>query len=298
MSFDIEQFRRHEIPGRVEIVNGGGGLPLVKITTPSSTAEIHLHGAHVTGFQKNGEPPLLFMSDKSLFAPDKAIRGGVPVCFPWFGPREGLPAHGFARVTAWEWVATAVLPDGAVRLGFQLPEKAGGANAFHGDVEFVVTVGESLTLELRVTNTSPEPLSFEECLHTYFLVGDLNAVAITGLKGVAYLDKTDRNARKLESGDSIKIISETDRVYLATTGAVEIDDASLRRTIRVEKSGSASTVVWNPWVAKSRAMPDFGDEEFRRMVCVESGNVGQNNLTLAPGKASVLKVVLSSAFLK
>jgi len=294
----LEKLRGHEIPRRVEIANGNGGLPLVKINTPWSTAEIYLHGAHVTGFQKNDEPPLLFMSDKSLFAPDKAIRGGVPVCFPWFGPREGLPAHGFARVTAWELVATAGLPDGAVRLAFQLPEKAGGANAFHGDVEFVVTVGDTLTLELRVTNTSPEPLSFEECLHTYFLVGDINAVAINGLKGVTYLDKTDRNARKLESGDAIKIISETDRVYLDTTGAVEILDVSLRRTIRVEKSGSASTVVWNPWVAKSRAMPDFGDEEFRRMVCVESGNVGQNNLTLAPGKASVLKVVLSSAFLK
>jgi len=234
------------------------------------------------------------MSDKSLFAPDKAIRGGVPVCFPWFGPREGLSAHGFARVTAWELVATAVLPDGAVRLGFQLPKKAGGANTFHGNVEFVVTVGDALTLELRVTNTSPESLSFEECLHTYFFVGDINAVAITGLKGVSYLDKTDRNARKLECGDAIKIISETDRVYLDTTGAVEILDASLRRTIRVEKSGSASTVVWNPWVAKSRAMPDFGDEEFHRMVCVESGNVGQDKITLAPGKSSVLKVVLHS----
>jgi len=290
----LEKLRGHEIPGRVEIANGGGGLPLVKINTPWSTAEIYLHGAHVTGFQKNGEPPLLFMSDKSLFAPDKAIRGGVPVCFPWFGPREGLSAHGFARVTAWELVATAVLPDGAVRLGFQLPKKAGGANTFHGNVEFVVTVGDALTLELRVTNTSPESLSFEECLHTYFFVGDINAVAITGLKGVSYLDKTDRNARKLECADAIKIISETDRVYLDTTGAVEILDASLRRTIRVEKSGSASTVVWNPWVAKSRAMPDFGDEEFRRMVCVESGNVGQDKITLAPGKSSVLKVVLHS----
>ncbi len=257
-------------------------------------AEVYLHGAHVTRFQKNGEPPLLFMSDESLFAPDKAIRGGVPICFPWFGSREGLPAHGFARVTAWELVKTVVLPDGSVRVGLRLSQNAGGANAFRGTVEFTVTAGNTLAMELQVTNPLSEPLGFEECLHAYFSVGDINDVSITGLKNAHYLDKTDDNARKLETGDAIKIISETDRVYLDTTSAVEIHDAKLRRIIRVEKAGSASTVVWNPWIAKSKAMADFGDDEFRRMVCVEAGNVGQNQITLGPGKTSVLRTVLHS----
>ena len=289
---------QHEISGRVAIITGNGGLRKINVTTDFSTAEIYLHGAHITGFQKNGEPLLLFMSDKSLFAPDKAIRGGVPVCFPWFGSREGLPAHGFARMTAWELVKTVALPDGSVRVGLRLPPNAGGANAFRGAAEFIVTVGDTLAMELQVTNPSSEPLSFEECLHAYFSVGDINDVSITGLKGAHYLDKTDNNASKLEAGDAIKIVSETDRVYLGTTGAVEIHDAKLRRIIRVEKAGSASTVVWNPWIAKSKAMADFGDDEFRRMVCVEAGNVGQNQITLAPGKTSMLKVELSSAPLK
>jgi glucose-6-phosphate 1-epimerase len=282
------------IPNHVQFVSGNGGLIKAVVTTPASMAEIYLHGAHVTGFQKNTEPPLLFMSDKSLFAPDKAIRGGVPVCFPWFGSREGLPAHGFARVTAWELVKTVALPDGSVRVGLRLPQNAGGANTFRGNVEFIVTVGDTLTMELQVTNPSAEPLSFEECLHAYFSVGDIADVSITGLKDATYLDKTDNNTRKLETGDAIKIVSETDRVYLDAVGAVEIHDAKLGRIIRVEKANSASTVVWNPWIAKARAMPDFGDKEFRRMVCVEAGNVGQNQITLAPGKTSTLRVELSS----
>jgi D-hexose-6-phosphate mutarotase len=287
-----------QIPGRVKLTTGNGVLTKIDVTTKFSTAEIYLHGAHVTRFQKNGEPPLLFMSAKSLFAPDKAIRGGVPICFPWFGSRAGLPAHGFARITEWELVATRALPDGGVRVHLQMPENAGGANAFGGKVEYVVTVNESLTMELQITNQSAEPLIFEECLHAYFSVGDINDVAITGLKGATYLDKTDNNTRKIESSDAIKIVSETDRVYLDTTGAVEILDANLRRRIRVEKSNSASTVVWNPWSAKAKAMADFGDEEFLQMVCVEAGNVGQNQITLAPGKTSALKVELSSAPLK
>ena len=298
MSHNIEQLQRHEIPNRVRFVPGNGGLTKTVVTTNTSAAEIYLHGSHVTGFQKNGESPLLFMSDKSLFAPGKAIRGGVPICFPWFGSREGLPAHGFARVMAWELVATTALPDGSVCVRFQLPENAGGANAFLGKVDFIVTVNDALTMELHVTNPVAEPLIFEECLHAYFSVGDINDIAITGLKGAHYLDKTDNNARKLETGDAIKIVSETDRVYLDTTGAVEIHDAKLRRIIRVEKGGSASTVVWNPWIAKARAMADFGDEEFRGMVCVEAGNVGQNQITLASGKSSALKVKLSSPPLK
>jgi len=282
------------IPNRVQFMSGNGGLIKAVVTTPASTAEIYLHGAHITGFQKNGEPPLLFMSDKSLFVPDKAIRGGVPICFPWFGSRADLPAHGFARVTAWELFATTALPDGGVSLRLKLPENGGGANPFGGRVEFIVTVNDKLAMELQVTNLSADPLSFEECLHAYFSVGDINAVAITGLKGAHYLDKTNNNARKLESDDAIKIVSETDRVYRDTTGVVEIHDAKLRRIICVEKTNSNSTVIWNPWIAKAGALADFGDEEFHRMVCVEAGNVGQNQITLAPEKTSTLCVELSS----
>jgi glucose-6-phosphate 1-epimerase len=287
--------KQHEIPGRVAIVAGNGGLTKIAVTTKTSTAEIYLHGAHVTHFQKNGAPPLLFLSAKSFFDDAHSIRGGVPIIFPWFGPREGSAMHGFARGTEWELAKTSEKPDGSVQLHFSLPENVCVKNGWPAvKVDFTVTVHDKLTMELTVTNPAKENFIFENCLHTYFEVGEIENISITGLKGISYLDKTDNFARKVESGDAFKISSETDRVFLNAPGTVEIRDGKLRRKILIEKSGSNSTVVWNPWIAKAKAMPDFGDMEFKHMVCVESGNVAENKITLTPGASATLKVVLSS----
>lgn len=289
-------FQKHELPGRVEWNSNPAGLPKIQVASAFSTAEIYPHGAHVTRFQQNGEPPLLFLSRQSLFASDKAIRGGIPVCFPWFGAREGAVMHGFARLTTWELTETAADPQGRVKLIFRLPPErlvaAGWPPAY---VTLTVTVAERLTLQLAVRNDTAQAFVFEDCLHTYFAVGDISQVEITGLKGVQYLDKVEQFARKLETGDAIKISSEVDRVYLNTTGTVEIRDAKWHRTITVAKSGSASTVVWNPWQAKARAMTDFGDDEYPGMVCVESGNVGESKVMLQPGQSAALQVTLSSS---
>jgi D-hexose-6-phosphate mutarotase len=161
---------------------------------------------------------------------------------------------------------------------------------------YIVTVTDTLTLELIVTNSSGnQDLNFENCLHTYFSISDINNVSLTGLKGVSYYDKVDHFAQKTDGADAIRITSEEDRIYFDTTGAVEILDPGLKRKIRIDKSGSASTVVWNPWIAKAQQMSDFGNDEYKQMVCVESGNVAKNRVTLPPGKSSVLKVGLSSA---
>ena len=295
-----EKLRRHEIPGRVEIVNGHGGLPLVKIRTPWSAAEIYLLGAHVAGFQKNGEPPLIFMSAKSYFANGKPIRGGVPICFPWFGNRDGEPSHGFVRLAEWQLVKTTAAPDGTLTVALALPPIPGREAWKSLRTEFVVTVGETLTMELTATNEScGETLELEGCLHTYFQVGDIGAVSLTGLQGAPFDDFAAGagGARKMEHDAVLLISRETNRVYPDNAAAVEIRDENLKRIIRVEKSGSRSTVVWNPWTTQK--MPeDFYQAEHRQMVCVESGNVKQNKISLAPGKTSALKVVLSSAALK
>jgi glucose-6-phosphate 1-epimerase len=294
-----DQLRKHEIPGRVAIVNGDGGLPKVVVTTKSSTAEIYLLGAHVTGFQKSGGPPLLFMSAKSWFAPGKPIRGGVPVCFPWFGPRDGEPAHGFARITEWELVKTAATQDGSVTLNFRLPEISGRPTWKNLRTEFIVTVADTLTMELIATNDSPAVMEIENCLHTYFHVGDIGAVSLTGLQGAPFLDNAagGNGGRKVENDSVLRITKETNRIYPDTTSTVEIRDDNLKRIIRVEKSNSNSTVVWNPWTTQ-KLPDDFDPAEHRHMVCVESGNVKQNKISLAPGKTSALKVVLSSSSLK
>jgi D-hexose-6-phosphate mutarotase len=288
-----EPLRKFEIPGHVTFASGKGGLPKINLAAGGSTAEIYLHGAHVTGFQKHNEPPLLFMSRLSEFAAGKPIRGGVPICFPWFGPRANDVAHGFARITEWELIETATTSSDTVTVRFRLPVPAArtGWPAFRA--EFAVTVTDQLTMQLTATNESADRnFDFENCLHTYFAVGDINDVSITGLKGTHYLDKTDQGARKLESADAIRIMAETNRVYPDTTGTIEINDAKFRRTIRVERSGSVSTVVWNPWT--TQLMPDFDPAEHRQMVCVECGNVGSNQLSLAPGKTADLQMVLGS----
>ncbi len=287
--------RRLEIPGRVSFMEGSGNLPMIEIKTEWSTAEIYLHGAHVTRFQKRNEPPLLFLSQVSRFDREHPIRGGIPVILPWFGPREGKPAHGFARTTAWELKDISCSANGSISLRLRLPEcpEASGFTPFTAD--YIVTVSDTLELQLVITNSSPDKeFTFEECLHTYFTVGDIGAVSVVGLKGVGYEDKVANFAKKTETNDAITIDSEVDRVYFDTTGPVEIHDRSLQRKILVEKQNSASTVVWNPWINKAQQMTDFGNDEYQSMVCVESGNVGKNKITLAPGKSSTLTVKLSS----
>jgi D-hexose-6-phosphate mutarotase len=300
MSQTIESFQAHAIPGRVAISAGHGGLPKVSVTTKVSTAEIYLHGAHVTHFQKNGELPLLFVSAKSYFAPGKPIRGGVPVILPWFGNRHGEPSHGFARTAAWQLVKTSAAPNGTVTLHLALPEIPGREAWKNLRTEFIVTVADTLTLELVAANDGcEETLEIENCLHTYFHVGDIGAVSITGLKGAAYVDNAGDGlgALKTDGEHTLHITKETNRLYRDTDGLVEIRDDSFKRTIRVEKSGSHSTVVWNPWTTQ-KLPDDFDPAEHKQMVCVESGNVKSNKLLLAPGKTSTLKVILSSVPLK
>jgi D-hexose-6-phosphate mutarotase len=300
MSHSIETLKRHEISGRVAIVPGNGGLPKALVTAKGGSAEIYLHGAHVTHFQKTGEAPLIFMSAKSFFAPGKPIRGGVPICYPWFGNREGGPSHGFARITEWELVQTSATPDGMVKIRLALPKVAGSSAWNNLRTEFTVTVADTLTMELETANESCDSaVEFEECLHTYFHVGSIGMVSLTGLEGAAYLNfaEGDNGVLKPAENQPIRITHETNRTYIDTTSIVEVRDERLKRVIRVEKSNSKSTVVWNPWTTQK--MPeDWVVNDCAEMVCVESGNVKQNKISLPPGKSTVLKVVLGSSPLK
>jgi D-hexose-6-phosphate mutarotase len=282
-------------PGRVSFLDGQGELPMLEVTTAWSTAEIYLHGAHVTRFRKRNEPPLLFVSQFSRFMEGQPIRGGIPIVLPWFGPRESMGQHGFARVKTWELKEFVPAPDGSVSVRLGLPDYPEAASFPPFAAEYVVTVSDALTLRLEVKNkTKDEPLVFENCLHTYFQIGDINLISIAGLKGTTYLDKVANFSQKAETADTIRVASEVDRIYLNTTAPIEIQDPTLGRTIRIEKTGSLSTVVWNPWIAKAQQMPDFGNDEYQNMICIESGNVSSNEISLPPGETSTLTVKISS----
>lgn len=284
----MDASQSHQIPDKVIRFSGNGGLPAVKILAAAAEAEIYQNGAHVALYQAKGSDPLLFLSGKSHFSPGQPIRGGVPLIFPWFGPREGQPSHGTARISQWDLSESIELPDGSIRVSFHLPDS--GALA----ADFSVIVGPSLVMELVVSNHGETEATFETCLHTYFAVGDIHQVEVIGLKGASYIDSLTGETH-VETRESIRFTAETDLLYQNTDASVEILDPSMKRRITVAKSGSLSTVVWNPWIAKAQRMPDFGDDEWPHMLCVESGNIQANAITLEPGERSVLRVELSSS---
>lgn len=271
---------RFAIPGKVDVGTGEGALACVRLTSAASTATLYLHGAQLTSFAWNGEPPLLFLSERARFGADRAIRGGVPIVFPWFGDRDGLPAHGFARTSEWSLAGSRAGADGAVSVTLAL-EQAPAAIAWPPfAVHATVTISDRLVIELAIENRDRErSVRVEHCLHSYFAVGDVDAVAIAGLRGLSYVDKTDGFARKVDREPRLRIAGETDRVY-AARGVLAVDDPVLGRRIRIESEGTSSAVVWNPW---RRALSDLGPEDYRRFVCVESGNVGDGAVSLAPG---------------
>ncbi len=286
-----------EIPGKVKLTTGGGGLPRFEITTPLAEAHLYLHGAHVAHFAPAGETPVLFMSAESYFQPGKPIRGGVPVIFPWFGPRQSdptSPAHGFARTREWVAESVAELPDGAILLTLRLDPDAASRAMWPGDwaLRHRVTVGATLTMELEIENRGHAPLHCEEALHTYFKVSDVKNIEVTGLEGAEYLSKIEDQARKRQDREPIRFTRETDRAYINTASNCAIVDPGFHRRILIEKSGSRSTVVWNPWIAKAHAMPDYGDEEWPFMVCVETGNVADNLLEIAPGARHLTRTLI------
>ncbi|MGB8168973.1 MAG: D-hexose-6-phosphate mutarotase [Chthoniobacteraceae bacterium] len=286
------------IPGIATFHAGPDGLTRLRVASALATAEITLDGAHVTHFQPAGAAPVLFLSRSSHFAPGKPIRGGVPVCFPWFGPRAGhpeSPAHGFARVHCWEAESLAAEESGSVTAILRLASDE--QTRAHWPHDFIarlrIDVARQLTITLHVENTGPAQFQFEEALHTYFAVSDIREVLITGLEGAAYIDKTDSLKRKQLGSEHLRLAAETDCVFPATTATCIINDPALHRRILVEKSGSQTTVVWNPWIAKAAAMPDFGDDEWPQMLCIETANTGDDAITLAPGSTHSMSATIS-----
>jgi glucose-6-phosphate 1-epimerase len=285
------------LPNEVRIDAGRGGLQRVLVETALAEAEIYLHGAHVAHFQPRDEKPVLFLSEKSVFEAGKAIRGGVPICFPWFGARQDGrpgPAHGFARLMEWELTGAEEVGDGDMEIRFRLVSNEATCKEWDGDFElnYAVRVGTALSLKLDVRNASGKEMRIEEAVHTYLAVSDVRKVGVEGLAGVTYSDRVGTPRTETEGSKSIRITAETDRIYLNTQSTCVMEDPGWGRRLIVEKTGSNTTVVWNPWIAKAQALPDFGDEEWPSMVCIETCNVREFGVTLAPGESHMMGAVI------
>lgn len=289
--------QKFAIENHVQLREIADGAIVAEVANAHALANIVLQGAHVATFQPRGEEPVIWLSPNAKFAPGKSIRGGVPVCWPWFGPHKTdskLPGHGFARTVPWELLQTRALDDGSTFLCFGLVEsdltRAQWPHPSTAQLE--VTVGKSLRVELVTANTGSQPFELGEALHTYLQISDVANMTIRGLEGCEYLDKVGEPARRTQQ-DGIVIESEVDRVYVNTETDCVIEDKGLKRAIRIRKQGSRSTVVWNPWQEKAEKMGDFGEKLHRDMVCVESANALENVISLAPGETHRLVAVYS-----
>lgn len=289
---------RFGMDGRVVFREGPGGLTVADVANAAGRAEVALLGAHVMSFAPAGHKDVLWMSRESVFEIGEPIRGGIPVCWPWFGGHPSdpdKPSHGFARRLPWEVSATESLGGERTRLTLRLRDtdktRAMWAHAF--ELQLVLTVGAKLSVELVATNRSSTPFTVTGALHSYFSVSHIADVSVSGLEGTAYIDTVGgANARKVQEG-AITFAAETDGVYLDTCAACVIRDPGWGRRIHVAKEGSRSTVVWNPWVAKAERMPDFGDDEYVGMLCVETANAMADAVTLAPGETHHLRATIS-----
>jgi glucose-6-phosphate 1-epimerase len=276
------------IEGEVEFRIGDHGALVAEVSNQRGSGSVAVQGAQVLTWSPTGQEPVIWLSDHASFKPGKSLRGGAPVCWPWFGPHKvdpDKPAHGFARNLDWEITETARVPEGTRILMRLVPgEEQQTLWPFQAQLTLEITMGERLRLELATENRGSSSFELTQAVHTYFHVGDIDAVRVEGLEGCDYIDKVGEEAVRRQEGP-IHIDREVDRIYLGCPGDAVIVDPSLGRRIRVYKSGSGSYVVWNPWIEKSAALGDMGEEGYRQTICVETTNAATDVVSVAPGES-------------
>lgn len=297
---------RFGIPGRAVFARGAGDLIHLDLHAEASEARLLLQGAHLTHWAPHGQAPVLYLSPQAVFAPGKPLRGGVPLLFPWFGPRwDGAehdrvhgtrsPAHGFARTSEWTVEQVRLDADGAlvVRLVLEPDANSRALGYDHFRARLRCRVADTLCVALDVSYHGPTRMTYEDGLHTYFAVSDLDAVRLEGLYGATYLDKRDRGRRKQDGDARFAFEREVDRTYVNTSGRVSIHDPAGGRVIRIDKQGSETTVVWNPAALLTPGFSDLPADGWRHFVCVETVNADDNRLSLAPGQTHTTAMTLS-----
>ena len=272
----------------IKVVDGENGLQFIEIDNSLAVARIALQGAHVDWWRpKSSKQDVLWLSSNARYQKARSIRGGVPICWPWFGkhPTDGsFCVHGFARVIPWKLLESEQLKNGATKIVLKMLPTDTVIKQLTYSFELILTVvvGESLYLNLKTTNLSDSPFVISEGYHTYFYISDIEKIKITGLENCSYTDKIDNFNRGIEE-EPIIFKKEFDRVYTNTSNDCYIEDEIFNRVITVKKSNSNSTVVWTRWQKKALAMGDMGEkDEWRRMVCLETANLLENSVVIYP----------------
>ncbi|MGJ8677027.1 MAG: D-hexose-6-phosphate mutarotase [Akkermansiaceae bacterium] len=265
--------------GSISFFELAADYPAIRVVNDFASATIALHGAHVTDYTPKSSESVIFTSSKAIYRAGKAIRGGIPICWPWFNAHptnHDLPAHGYARTSFWVLESVSEHKAGT-SLILSLPPK--GESGLSASLE--IHIGKSLSLTLTTTNDGVAPETYSEALHSYFCVDDSRQTLVHGLEGSSYIDTVGTETIRTQDG-AVDFPDEVDRIYLSDVRTI-IEDKLSARQITISKTGSDSTIVWNPGISKGSAMADLDSSEISKFVCVESGNAREQSITLAPG---------------
>nr|AFK42934.1 unknown [Medicago truncatula] len=285
----------------VEVIKDKNGIEQVVLrNVRGASATVSLHGGQVLSWKTERGEELLFTSTKAVYTPPKPVRGGIPICFPQFGNRGTLEQHGFARNKIWVIDQNPPpLPtdsNGKACIDLLLKPSEDDMKIWPRSFEFRLRVclaaDGRLNMISRIRNVNGKPFSFSFAFHTYFSISDISEVRVEGLETLDYLDNLHQKERFTEQGDALTFESEVDRVYLDSSSMVAVLDHERKRTFVIRKEGLPDVVVWNPWEKKSKSIVDFGDEEYKQMLCVDGAAVGKP-ITLKPGEEWTGRLELS-----
>ncbi|CCN73488.1 D-hexose-6-phosphate mutarotase [Vibrio nigripulchritudo] len=271
-------------------------VKIVRVIHEKAEAGIALHGGHVVSFKPSGQQDLIWMSKEAKFDGKAALRGGVPVCWPWFG-RIAAPAHGFARSSQWDLVEHRENENGViVSLGLKPNAETKAIWDFDFEAILNVEISDTLTITLDVKNTDSKAWTFSGALHTYLNVGDILNTETTGM-GAEYIDSL-QDDKVCQGGEVLKLTDTIDRVYTQPEAQIRVSDSSFDRTIVIENQGHNSAVLWNPWKEGAEGMGDMQDDGYQTMLCVESTLHApsiEEGKTLQPGESHQLATTISLA---
>ncbi len=270
------------------------GITVVAVRNQAAQADISLYAAHVLSYMPNHADDLLWLSSTSYYQAGEAIRGGIPLCWPWFGPAADpkLPAHGFARLVHWELVSITESSDQQTDLVFRLSDNEHTRSYWphRFTLDYHVSIAAVLRCDLITHNTGSEAFTISQALHSYFSV-DSSVAEISGLEHTAFTSDTEQD--RASEATAIRYTGEIDRVYHDSAARCLINDPSAQRSIAIAKENSQTTVVWNPGPAIAKAKADFDDDGYKRMFCVETCNVAEDAREIAPGAEHRLSAIIS-----
>jgi glucose-6-phosphate 1-epimerase len=289
------------LPSSTRVVIGRGGLTELHVRNRHAQAVVALQGAQLLSFQPHGEPDWLYLSPNALFVPGRPVRGGVPVCWPWFGPDpqgQGRPAHGFARQSPWLLRHALDESDGCTLLEFELADDAGTRSLWphRFRLRLEIRVGATLTLALTTRNRGDTHFTLTQALHSYFALDQIEDARVHGLDGLGFIDQVPgAPPQGAPEAGPLAFAGRLDRIYLNAPTRLQLEGAAGGGRLTLDSEGSRCAVVWNPGAELAAGMADLGPGEHRRFVCVETANAGDDVVTLAPGAEHRLALAIARA---